>query len=150
MSYDTGQRALAGIIQNVTAVNGLEVREYSWQHLSQGKAPVCVNLHRGAAVATLGSVGVSAHTRDTVWETIVEIWVRLRSYPESAIALDGALQEIRNAIDAAITLEGAALEAYVSRIDEPMEIPTVKDGPPIWLRQVLVVTWAEEDSITHS
>ena len=146
MSYADGEALILTKIQALTNFNA--------QNTSRGNF-VLVNrgVSKNYCILTPGpfdreEYGFGGAYR-TTWTTNAQVWIKLREYQDSIIALQQRRQEIIDQFDAfrkAGDTTNTIQDVFVVSGGEPIEVQIPKGA--VFLRQDLVIRWMEESSAT--
>ncbi len=155
MTYAAGEVLILAQIRATTNFDKFNTSQGDWTILGKGKGvgkgkSYCILIpapfDRGQD--SLGSLGVST-TYLTTWQTKAQVWVHLKLYKDTSLALQARRQEIIDRIDAwphlADTLN-VVQDAIVRSGGEITEMS--RKNVPVYYMQELLIEWKEESNVT--
>jgi hypothetical protein len=146
MSYADGEVLIETKIQALTNFNAQNTSRGNFVIVNSGKSKHYCILTPGPFERE--EYGFGGSYRAT-WVTNAQVWVKLKGYEETIIALQQRRQEIINQFDAfrkAGDTTNTIQDVFVVSGAEPVEIQVAKGA--VFLMQELVIRWMEESSAT--
>ena len=161
MSYSDGEALILTQIQATSAYSTTNTARSDWKMLKKGTSQTYAILRYGGfpkhTQASLGGLGASVKY-DTLWNTICEIWVRVKTNESAALKLLETNMQLIVARFDAYRLAGDSAnvirDVRVISGGEPQgQWETSKRGNvigtgPKWLKQDLKIEWTEENTVT--
>lgn len=161
MSYSDGEALILTQIKATSAYGATNTSRSDWKKLKKGTSQTYAILRYGGfprhSQASLGGLGGSVKY-ETLWNTICEIWVRVKTTETSALqTLETNMQQIVAKFDArrkAGDSAGVVQDVKVVSGSEPLgQWKTDRRGNiigtgPKWLKQDLRIEWIEENTVT--
>lgn len=95
---------------------------------------------------------VAMSANESVFQTVIQVWQRYVDDGDSLTNLEGHVKNVITRFDAYRKVgdtTGTITDATITDGRE-VEEQWTKDGALVWLKQDLIVTWREYDSITYS
>ena len=151
MTYAAGEVLILAQIRATTNFNAANTSQGDWTILGRGKSKSYCIIIPGEAEReqhSLGSLGVSTKYL-TTWQTKAQVWVHLKKYTNTSLALQARRQEIIDRIDAwphlADTLN-VVQDAFVRSLGDITE--QSRKNVPVFYMQELLIEWKEESNVT--
>jgi len=155
MSYDAGEALLLTEIRATTNFNTTNAKIANWQMLNSGKSKWYCVLRTGAVPEhkplSLGGGLGGTIKYETEWETIAELWIRLKDYNKATGELTARRQEIMDRFDLwrrAKDTTGQVRDVSVVSAGDPFEAQPARGA--VFIRQDLKIRWIEEVNVTQS
>jgi hypothetical protein len=146
MSYSAGEALILTKIQALTNYSANNTSRGNFVIVNSGKAKHYCILVPGPF--SREQYGMGGNYR-TTWITTAQIWIKLKGYQETLIALEDRRQEIIDQFDAfrkAGDATGNIQDVFVRAGAEIIEVQVPKGA--VFLRQDLTIEWMEESSAT--
>jgi len=135
-------------LARIRAINGYDTTNTSrgdWGMLSRGTAPRYVILKPGEHAREM----VSFRTREETWQTVIEVWQRLKDDGSTLTELETAVNAILDAVDQYPRLEDTGNTVRQGQITAVREVVQIPADEPAWLMAALVGVVHEEKTISY-
>ena len=152
MTYAAGEVLILAQIRATANFDANNTSQGNWVVLSKGTSKSYCVLIPGEAAReqhSLGSLGGGTMKYLTTWQTVAQVWVHLKLYKDTSLALQARRQEIIDRIDAwphlADTLN-VVQDAFVRSLGKITE--QSRKNVPVYYMQELLIEWKEESNVT--
>lgn len=144
MSYSTGEAAILDVLRLHKAYSPKNTGRGTFGLLDKGGSDRYVILRMGAAA----NEQLAITTAQTTWTTELMVYRAYVDDGDSAVKLQGHVQEVIEHLEQYPTLNGAVADSQIVTVGAMEQTMMVANGP-MWLRSTIAIQWQEEREITY-